>query len=77
MTLDGLLSRILNMHKNVYRLFDHVDYVGTKYEDIAQTSKWKKVRVTLEKIKGLLEALGNYELIVASNVWKERKETFF
>lgn len=67
----------MSLHRFIYRYFEHSDYIGTQYETVAFTSQWKKIRDTLEEIKGLLEALGNYELTVASKHWKDKQDRDF
>ena len=63
--LDGLISRIMNLHQFVYKLFQKANYTGRELEYIWDKAKWIKLRKTIGKIKGLLESMSNYLLIVA------------
>ena len=63
--LDGLLSRIMNLHQFVYKLFQKSNYTGKELEYIWDKAKWIKLRKTVAKIKGMLEAMSSYLLIVA------------
>lgn len=59
-----MLSRILNRHKYVYDSFKENYLIGTDFQDAFQKSKWKNIRVHVEKIRGLLSSLGDYVLMV-------------
>jgi hypothetical protein len=63
--LDGLLSRIMNLHQFVYKLFQKNNYTGKELEYIWDKAKWIKLRKTIAKIKGMLDAMSSYLLIVA------------
>lgn len=58
-TLDGFLSRIMNMHRSVYRSFSSFEFDGSQFSEIASKTKWKRVRLKCDKMRALLEALGN------------------
>jgi hypothetical protein len=63
--LDGLINRIMNLHQFVYKLFQKSNYVGKELEYIWDKAKWIKLRKTIGHIKGMLDAMSNYLLIVA------------
>lgn len=63
--LDGLINRIMNLHQFVYKLFQKSNYIGKELEYIWDKAKWIKLRGTISHIKGMLEAMSNYLLIVA------------
>lgn len=63
--LDGLLNRILNLHKFVYNLFQNNLYIGKDLEYIWDKAKWIQLRSMIGHIKDMLEAMSNYLRIVS------------
>lgn len=55
----------MNLHQFVYKLFQDSHYVGKELEYIWDKAKWIKLRITIGRIRGMLEAMSNYLLIVA------------
>ena len=62
----------MNLHQFVYKLFQKSQYTGNDLEYIWDKAKWIKLRKTIAKIKGMLESMSNYILIVTKHNWNSK-----